>query len=62
MQSIGRGLLLLNKLRTPDEVLAKIDAVTPENVMDMASRTLGISPSAAIVGKNAEKYLQSMHL
>ncbi|MEG0494171.1 MAG: hypothetical protein RR696_13330 [Clostridia bacterium] len=52
----------MNKLRTPDEVLAKIDAVTPENVMDMASRTLGISPSAAIVGKNAEKYLQSMHL
>ncbi|MDD3336611.1 MAG: insulinase family protein, partial [Eubacteriales bacterium] len=58
MQSLGRGLLLYNHLRSPEETLAKIDAVTPESVMEIAKRSLTARPCAAIVGKNAEQYLQ----
>ncbi|MEG2208453.1 MAG: pitrilysin family protein, partial [Clostridia bacterium] len=58
MQSLGRGLLLLNRIRTPEETLAKIDAVTMENAMEIAARVLSAKPSAAIVGKNAQKYLE----
>ena len=57
MQSIGRSMLLLNRLNKPEETLAKIDAVTMEDVMSITRRALLASPSAAIVGKNAEKYL-----
>lgn len=60
MQAIGRGLLLLNKLRDPEETLAKIDAVTMESVMDIAHRVLDVAPSAAIVGKNAQKELEGI--
>ncbi len=57
MQSIGRGMLLHGKMRTPEETLAKIDAVTPERVMDVASRIFSAQPSAAFVGSNAEACL-----
>lgn len=60
MQSIGRGLLLQNRLRAPEEILAKIDAVTPEKVMEIAEQVLSAVPCAAVVGKNAEHYLQMM--
>ena len=57
MQSLGRGMLLFNKTRTPEETIAKIDAVTMDSVMDIANRILCAQPSAAIVGRDAEKYL-----
>ena len=57
MQSLGRGLLLLDRIRTPEETLAKIDAVTMESAMEIAQRVLSARPSAAIVGKNAPQYL-----
>lgn len=60
MQSIGRGMLLHNKLRSPEETLEKIDAVTMESVMDIARRVLTAKPSAAIVGKNAQSYLEAV--
>ena len=58
MQSIGRGMLLLGKMRDPEETLSKIDAVTQEDVMAIARRVLDAPPSAAIVGKDAQKYLE----
>ncbi len=58
MQSLGRGMLLFGKTRSPEEVIQKIDAVTMEDTMALASRILSASPSAAIVGKNAQKYLE----
>lgn len=58
MQNVGRGLLLQNRLRTPEEVLAKIDAVTPERVEAIARQVLAAVPCAAVVGKDAERYLQ----
>ena len=60
MQSLGRGMLLFNKTRTPEEVIAKIDAVTMEETMTLARRLLCAEPSAAIVGKNAQKYLKGI--
>lgn len=57
MQSLGRSLLLFDRLRSPEETLEKIEAVTMEDVMTLAERILSAKPSAAIVGKDAEKYL-----
>ena len=57
MQSLGRGILLFNRIRTPEETIAKIDAVTMDSVMEMANRVLCAKPSAAIVGRDAENYL-----
>ena len=57
MQSLGRRTLLFGKVTTPEETIAKIDAVTMESVMDLAQRLLSTKPSAAIVGKDAQKYL-----
>ncbi|MBE5801305.1 MAG: insulinase family protein [Clostridiales bacterium] len=56
MQSIGRGMLLNGRMRTPEETLAKIDAVTPEKVMEVARRVLSNAPCAAFVGSKAEAF------
>lgn len=58
MQSIGRSLLLLNRLNDPDEQLEKIDRVTMEDVLRLGSLVLSAKPSAAIVGKNAQRFVQ----
>lgn len=60
MQSLGRSLLLHNELQTPEEVLAKIEAVTPEAVREAAQKALRTVPAAAVVGKHAKKYLQKI--
>ncbi len=60
MQSIGRGMLLLGRLRSPEETLQKIDAVTMDGVMQIAKRVLGAEPSAAIVGKDAQALLSAV--
>jgi len=58
MQSLGRSMLLFGKTRTPEETIAKIDAVTMDDVMAIANRVLCAQPSAAIVGRDADKYLK----
>jgi len=58
MQSIGRSLLHLNYLRTPDEVLQKIEAVSKKALHELAEQVLASPLSAAIVGKDAQKYLE----
>ena len=55
MQAMGRGLLLLGKSITPDETIARIEAVTMDHVMDKAKRILTAEPCIAIVGKGAEE-------
>jgi len=57
MQSIGRSMLLRNELKSPEEILEKIDAVTPEMVLDIAEKILCNEPCAAVVGKNADQIL-----
>ena len=58
MQSLGRSLLLFNRLRSPEETLAKIEAVTMENAMELARQILSATPSAAVVGRDAKRYLE----
>ena len=58
MQSIGRSLLLLERLTDPEEQLRKISAVTMGDVLRVGGGVLKTKPSAAIVGKDAERYLQ----
>lgn len=58
MQTLGRSLLLFDHLRTLEETLEKIDAITMEDVMTLAEQILSAKPSAAIVGKDAEQYLK----
>lgn len=60
MQSLGRGMLLLGRVNTPDETLAKIEAVTQEDVRRIAEQTIGQPSSAGIVGRGAQKYLDAM--
>ena len=50
-------MLLFSKTRSPEEVIAKIDAVTLDGTMELARRLLNSDPSAAIVGRNGRKYL-----
>ena len=57
MQSLGRNMLLLDRLMSPEEQLSKIDRVTHEDVLRVGKWVLGAKPSAAIVGKNAKHYL-----
>lgn len=57
MQSIGRSMLLLDRLREPEETLHKIEAVTMEDVLRVGRMVLAAKPSAAIVGKDARRYL-----
>lgn len=58
MQSLGRRMLLFGSITSPEETIRKIDAVTMESVMELAQRLLRTQPSAAIVGKDAQKYLE----
>jgi predicted Zn-dependent peptidase len=56
MQSIGRSMLTLNACAPPRD-LAKIEAVTLEDVLRWGGDELSAEPSAAVVGKNAKRYI-----
>ncbi|MBZ4668568.1 MAG: hypothetical protein PWP07_425 [Epulopiscium sp.] len=52
MSSIGRSQLMLNKVRTPDEIIEKVDAVTEERIALLIDQLFDFSKiSASIVGK-----------
>jgi predicted Zn-dependent peptidase len=55
MSNIGRSLLLLDHVRTETEVLDAISAVTPEQMMRVASASVLLPHSASIVGRTAEQ-------
>lgn len=56
MQSIGRSQLLLGKIRTAEEVIEKIDAITPQNTHESAREVLDFeSMTACIMGDTSEK-------
>ena len=54
MQSMGRALLLRNRVLTLQERVAMIDAVTPETIMDSARKALTAEPCIALLGPDAE--------
>lgn len=55
MNALGRRKLLLNSEQTEEEVIAKIDAITYDQVFQLTRRLLSAKPSVALVGKGAEK-------
>ena len=58
MQAIGRSMLHRNALRTPDEILLKIEAVTKDALHNAAEHVLASQASAAVVGRGAERMLE----
>jgi len=50
MGRIGKADLVHGELLSIDEVLARIEAVTPDQVRELASELLGATPSLAVVG------------
>ncbi len=54
MNAMGRRLLILNKTRTEEEVLASIEAVTREDVCETARQLLTADPCLAAVGRGVE--------
>ena len=57
MQSMGRGQLHLGQCMTPEETIAKIEAVTQADVNAVAERIFAAEPCLSVVGKNATVYL-----
>ena len=58
MQSMGRGQLHLDRCMTPEETVAKIEAVTMESVNAVARRIFSNAPCISVVGKQAETYIK----
>lgn len=58
MQSMGRGQLHLDRCMTPEETVAKIEAVTIESVNAVARRIFTNAPCISVVGKQAETYIK----
>ena len=58
MQSMGRGQLHLDRFMTPEETVAKIEAVTIESVNAVARRIFSNAPCISVVGKQAETYIK----
>jgi len=54
MSRLGKGELLYDELLSVDEILARVDAVTPDEVRDVASAVLGGQPSLAVIGPFAD--------
>jgi predicted Zn-dependent peptidase len=50
MTRLGKGELLYGELLPVDELLARVDAVTPDQVRAVAADLLGASTSLAVVG------------
>ncbi len=55
MNALGRRKLLLNAEQTEEEVIAKIDAITYDQVAQLTKKLLSGKPSVSLVGKGAEK-------
>lgn len=63
MFSIGKNMLLLNRIYTPEEVMASIDAVTPDDVREISEMVTDIhNYSGVLIGRNKvdlKKIIQS---
>ena len=54
MSRLGKGELLYDELLSVDEVLARVDAVTIDDVRAVAAEVLGRQPSLAVIGPFAD--------
>ena len=59
MQSNGRRQLILGETLEPDQVLAKIEAITPQAVQAVTEAILSAEPCLSVVGRGAEKVAKS---
>ena len=50
MSRLGKGELLYDELLTVDQILATVDAVTPDEIREVAAIVLGGQPSLAVIG------------
>lgn len=50
MSRLGKSELMYGDLKTIDQMLAEIDAVTPEDIRGIASALLGKRPTLAVIG------------
>jgi predicted Zn-dependent peptidase len=50
MTRLGKGELVYRQLLSVDEVLARVDAVTPDDVRDVAATIYGAPMSLAVIG------------
>ena len=58
MQGMGRRLLLTGRVRETEETLARLEAVTIDQVQEVSCRLLSAEPCLAAVGRNAEEFAQ----
>ncbi|MGI6239968.1 MAG: M16 family metallopeptidase [Christensenellales bacterium] len=54
MHAAGRRLLLLNRTRTEDEALARVNAIEFDAVNELMRRILGEKPACALVSRGAD--------
>jgi predicted Zn-dependent peptidase len=54
MSRLGKGELVYGELLSVDQVLARIDAVTPQAVREIAAEVLSAPLSLAVVGPFTE--------
>ena len=54
MSRLGKGELLYDELLTVDQVLAAVDAVTPDDVRVIAREVYGGQPSLSVIGPFAD--------
>lgn len=60
MSALGHNQMLLGHVIPPEETIAAIERVTPEDVRAIAAQMLSGPRAYAVVGRKAEKYLQYM--
>ena len=60
MSSMGQGQLFLGRVRTVEERLARLEAVTMEDVMEQTRRVLSVEPCLCAVGAGAERFLEGL--
>jgi predicted Zn-dependent peptidase len=49
-EQIARQVMLFDRIVPPSELVARVDAVTPESVRALAERLFAEPPTAALVG------------
>ncbi len=54
MSRLGKGELLYDELLTVDQILARVDAVTQDEIRAVAGEVLGGTPSLAVIGPFAD--------
>ena len=60
MSRLGKGELLYDELLTVDEILDRVDAVTPDDIREVAQAVLSGGPSLAVIGPFADHDFTSL--